>query len=90
MGVLTPEQRTALAAKAAAKRAAAVLANPDAHPLAKARARRGLTQQDLEALSGVGGQVVTAIENGRRNPSRTTRARLSLALAIDPKELFPG
>jgi len=88
MGALTEDQRLRAAAKAAQQRQAAVLGNPNAHPLAKARARRDLSQAELEAISGVGSQVVTAIENGRRNPSRTTRARLARALTINEQELF--
>jgi DNA-binding XRE family transcriptional regulator len=88
MGALTEEQRVRAAAKAAQQRQAAVLADPNAHKLAKARARRDLSQAELEELSGVGSQVVTAIENRRRNPSRTTRARLARALALPQQELF--
>jgi DNA-binding XRE family transcriptional regulator len=82
------EQRAKASARTAAHRAGLVLADPDAHPLALARARRNLTQSETAALAGVHPQTVTAIERRTNAPHKTTRARLSRALALPESELF--
>jgi transcriptional regulator with XRE-family HTH domain len=47
------------------------------------RARRGLTQSDLAAISGVSQPNVSAIESGRRTPSVETFARLVAGCGYD-------
>jgi DNA-binding XRE family transcriptional regulator len=61
--------------------------NPNAHPVAKARVSRDLTQENLAELAGVHKSTLTEIECGRE-PGRFTRERLSIALAIPESELF--
>ncbi|MBU4533571.1 MAG: helix-turn-helix domain-containing protein [Firmicutes bacterium] len=53
------------------------------------RARRGLTQAQLAALSGVTAQDISAIECGWRRPFPTWKERLGRALGVrDVDSLF--
>jgi DNA-binding XRE family transcriptional regulator len=83
----TAEQRSLASAKSAARWAAKVKANPNAHPLAKARVRRDLTQRELGLLAGVANATIAAIEGGAKT-SRRVHERLSRALALPESELF--
>lgn len=59
--------------------------------LRELRERRGLTQEQLEACSGVAQPIISRLENDpEANPAWTTVAKLAAALAIDPRELRFG
>jgi transcriptional regulator with XRE-family HTH domain len=59
--------------------------------LREARARRGLTQEQLEAASGVSQAVISAIERGVVNdPNSSTVMKLAAALNMDPRVLKFG
>ena len=56
--------------------------------LRQARARRGWTQEQLEAKSGVSQAAISAIERGvRSDPAFSTVTKLAEALGVDPREL---
>jgi DNA-binding XRE family transcriptional regulator len=83
----TQEQRLKHSAKMAAKWKAKI--GPNAHPLARARAKRDLTQRELADLAGVHISAVSELERSRpAGPGPRTRARLAAALAISEQELF--
>lgn len=59
--------------------------------LRQARQRRGLTQEELEALSGVQQANISAIERGAvKDPNSSTVMKLAAALDIDPRVLRFG
>ena len=59
--------------------------------LKEARAARGLTQVELERLSGVAQAVISKIERGDvRDPASSTVMRLAAALEVDPRALRFG
>jgi DNA-binding XRE family transcriptional regulator len=62
----TPDEKAKQSSRAAKLWADRVSKNPDAHPLAQARAERALTQKDLSELSGVAKATISSIENGCR------------------------
>lgn len=54
------------------------------------RIAKGITQEDLEASSGVTQTTISAIECGKnKRPSWETVRRLASALSVAPDELFP-
>jgi transcriptional regulator with XRE-family HTH domain len=59
--------------------------------LREARTRRGLTQEQLEALSGVNQAVISKIERGAvADPGFSTVVKLARGLDIDPRVLRFG
>jgi len=52
------------------------------------RKTRGLTQEQLAALSGLSIQYIGEIERGKRNPSLTSVENLATALGLSISELF--
>jgi transcriptional regulator with XRE-family HTH domain len=56
--------------------------------LRRIRRMRGLSQQDLAALSGVSQFTITEVETGRREPRPSTLRKLAEALDIEVAELF--
>jgi DNA-binding XRE family transcriptional regulator len=82
----TPAARARQAAKTAARWHAKVRANPDAHPLAKARVERDLSQRELGLLADVATATIASIEAGS-GTSRFVRERLARALAAPESEL---
>lgn len=58
--------------------------------LRAARVRRGLSQDDLAAVSGLHRSYIGGIERGERNPSLTNIARLADALEMGLAELVQG
>lgn len=57
----------------------------------QARLRRGLTQEQLEAASGVSQAAISSIERGLvSDPSWSTVGDLAKALGLDPRELRFG
>ncbi|WP_273654079.1 XRE family transcriptional regulator [Cellulomonas fimi] len=54
--------------------------------LRERRERRGMSQRDLAATSGVHQPTIAAIESGRRRPSAAVRAALTRALDVRPSE----
>lgn len=59
-----------------------------AAPLRAARARRGITQEQLAALSGIGAQTISRFENGDRDPRVGQLMRLAAALDTTPSALL--
>jgi transcriptional regulator with XRE-family HTH domain len=56
--------------------------------LREARRRRGLTQEQLEAASGVSQTVISKLERGgSTNPAYGTVVNLADALGVDPRAL---
>lgn len=56
--------------------------------LRAARARRGITQEQLAALSSIGAQTIGRFESGRREPRVGQLIRLATALGTTPSELL--
>lgn len=55
------------------------------------RTAKGITQEDLEASSGVTQTTISSIERGtNKRPSWETVRRLAIALNVAPDELFPA
>ncbi|MBA4758305.1 helix-turn-helix transcriptional regulator [Sphingosinicella sp.] len=54
---------------------------------ARIRREKGLTQEDVEALSGFSQQYLSSLENGRRNPTIITLYELARALGVSHVEL---
>ncbi len=48
----------------------------------------GLTQEQIEELSGFNQQYVSGLEQGRRNPTVVTLYELSQALGVHPIDLL--
>lgn len=60
-------------------------------PLREARKNRHLTQEQLEALSGVNQGVISRLEQGViKDPASSTLLSLAAALKIDPRVLCFG
>lgn len=55
---------------------------------ARLRRARGLTQEQVEALSGFSQQYLSGLEQGRRNPTVVTLYELAQALDTTPLELL--
>ena len=53
-----------------------------------ARKKCGLTQKELADQTGLAAKTIQNIENGRKNPSYDTLARLMGRLGISPDTLF--
>ncbi len=59
--------------------------------LKQARHQAGLTQEGLEAVSGIKQATISAIESGRvKDPGFQIVLRLALALDVDPRRLRLG
>jgi transcriptional regulator with XRE-family HTH domain len=58
--------------------------------LRAARARRGLTQEQLAHASGVTSGEISRMERGVREPRITTLVRLADALDVPPADLLAG
>ena len=56
--------------------------------VARIRAKRGLTQEQLANLSGFSQQYISGLETGKRNPTIVTIYELANALGIDFRELL--
>jgi transcriptional regulator with XRE-family HTH domain len=54
---------------------------------ARLRREKGLTQEQVEALSGYSQQYLSSLERGRRNPTVITLFELSQALGVSHVEL---
>lgn len=54
---------------------------------ARLRREKGLTQEQVEALSGYSQQYLSSLERGRRNPTVITLYELSQALGVSHVEL---
>jgi transcriptional regulator with XRE-family HTH domain len=52
------------------------------------RERKGLSQEVLSGLAGIGRTHLSAIERGERKPTLETFWRISVALDINSSELF--
>jgi len=58
--------------------------------LREARAKRGLTQEELAKQSGVEQTTISNLETGRvQSPAWDTVARLCRVLKFKPEEVFP-
>ena len=56
--------------------------------LKRVRRLRGLSQQELAALSGVSQYTITEIETGRREPRPSTLRKLARALDVEVADFF--
>jgi transcriptional regulator with XRE-family HTH domain len=54
---------------------------------ARVRHEKGLTQEQVEELSGLSQQYISGLENGHRNPSIITLYHLATALGVSLVEL---
>lgn len=54
---------------------------------ARLRKEKGLTQEQVEALSGYSQQYLSSLERGRRNPTVITLYELSQALGVSHVDL---
>ena len=52
------------------------------------RLARGLTQEDLEGLTGLKRSYISDMERGERNPTVKAIQRLAEALEVEPAELL--
>lgn len=55
---------------------------------ARLRRERGLTQEQVEAVSGYGQQYLSGLENGKRNPTVVTVYELAQAIGVSHLELL--
>ena len=55
---------------------------------ARIRREKGLTQEQMEELSGFSQQYISGLEQGRRNPTVVTLYELALALGVHPVDLL--
>ena len=55
---------------------------------ARLRREKGLTQEEVEALSGFSQQYLSGLERGRRNPTIVTIYELATALEVHFSELL--
>jgi transcriptional regulator with XRE-family HTH domain len=55
---------------------------------ARLRRAKGLTQEEVEALSGFSQQYLNNLERGRRNPTVITLYELAQALGVSHVELI--
>ncbi|MFT8247213.1 helix-turn-helix domain-containing protein [Roseomonas sp. BN140053] len=56
--------------------------------VARIRREKGLTQEQLEARSGLSQQYLSDLERGKRNPTVVTLYEIAQALAVTPVELL--
>lgn len=54
----------------------------------RVREARGLTQEDLEGMTGLRRSYISDLERGVRNPTIRALARIAEALQIAPAELL--
>lgn len=54
---------------------------------ARLRRDKGLTQEQIEAISGFSQQYLSSLENGRRNPTVITLYELAQALGVSHMDL---
>lgn len=52
------------------------------------RTARGLTQEDLEGLTGIKRSYLSDMERGRRNPTVRALGRIAAALGVAPADLL--
>lgn len=52
------------------------------------REARGLTQEDLEGMTGIRRSYISDMERGTRNPSVRALGRIATALAVEPADLL--
>jgi transcriptional regulator with XRE-family HTH domain len=55
---------------------------------ARIRRDRGLTQEQVEELSGFSQQYISGLEQGRRNPTVVTLYELAQAVGVTPLDLL--
>ena len=53
----------------------------------EARDARGITQEQLAAVSGFSQQYISDLERGRRNPTVVSLYELAEALSVTPRDL---
>ena len=56
--------------------------------VARARRAKGLTQEELQEISGFSQQYLSGLEQGLRNPTVITLYELATALGVDVVELL--
>jgi len=61
-----------------------------AHNLRRFRQRLGITQEELEARSGVPQANISLYETGRMNPNLANLKKLAAALEISTDQLLEG
>jgi len=54
----------------------------------EAREAKGLTQEDLEGLTGIRRSYISDMERGQRNPTIRALQRIAVALSVQPEELL--
>jgi transcriptional regulator with XRE-family HTH domain len=59
------------------------------HNIHRLRAEKGWNQTELGFRAGTSPSIISLIENGKRNPSTATLAKIAGALGVEVVELFP-
>jgi transcriptional regulator with XRE-family HTH domain len=59
------------------------------HNIRKLRDEKGWNQTELGFRAGASPSIISLIENGKRNPSTATLAKIAEALDVDVVDLFP-
>ena len=57
-------------------------------PTARIRREKGLTQEQIEELSGFSQQYISGLEQGHRNPTVVSLYELAQALGVTPIDLL--
>jgi transcriptional regulator with XRE-family HTH domain len=59
------------------------------HNIRRLRDEKGWNQTELGFRAGTSPSIISLIENGKRNPSTTTLAKIAGALGVEVVDLFP-
>jgi transcriptional regulator with XRE-family HTH domain len=59
------------------------------HNVRRLRGAKGWNQTELGFHAGASPSIISLIENGKRNPSTTTLAKIARALDVEVVDLFP-
>src|SRR5215207_793337 len=59
------------------------------HNIRRLRDEKGWNQTELGFRAGASPSIISLIENGKRNPSTATLAKIAEALGVEVVDLFP-
>jgi DNA-binding XRE family transcriptional regulator len=86
----SPEVKRLLRDISFENRTAAILQEPNPHPLRIARVKAKVTQAELGKLAYLSRRAVGEAERGKRKPNSNSRKRIALALNLKESELWPS